>query len=208
MLRRRSLLVLLAAGLCLIVAGPAGLGKLTLLAGLDGAAAALLKEPAARGVALYRAGRYEEADAAFEEAGRVSTYNRGLSLATTGRYALSVAYFEAVLFANPADEDASANREIVARLVDPVIGVGDGVGSMAALAGRWRAVEASDGIAGKFVDSDRVRKPLDAGGLVASETWLETLSDAPGEFLKNRLRAEFDRRAAMGVIRPEEAEPW
>ena len=43
---------------------------------------------------------------------------------------------------------------------------------------------------------------------MASDDWLATLSDDPGEFLKLRLKAEYLRRSAQGLIRPREAEPW
>ena len=64
-----------------------------------------------------RAGDYAEADAAFAAAWRRATYDRGLSLAATGSYALAVAYFDGVLFVDPSDTDARFNRDLVARLV-------------------------------------------------------------------------------------------
>ncbi len=42
----------------------------------------------------------------------------------------------------------------------------------------------------------------------ASEDWLETLDDAPGEYLQKRLLAEYDRRRALGRPAPQEASPW
>ena len=84
MMRRLILPFLIAlCAACLWAAGPQSLGKIALLLGQPSIAADLLEEPGARGVALYRAGRYAEADAAFEKAGRSVTYNRGLSLAAT-----------------------------------------------------------------------------------------------------------------------------
>ena len=93
----RLALLLAAAGVAaLAAAGPASLGRLALMAGLPGLAAPLIADPAVKGVALYEAGRYPEADDAFRTAGRGSTYNRGLSLAATGDYPLSRAYFDAI----------------------------------------------------------------------------------------------------------------
>ncbi|MEO1961400.1 MAG: hypothetical protein ABGW82_10600, partial [Paracoccus sp. (in: a-proteobacteria)] len=114
---RPAALLILAAGLAaLAVAGPSALGRLALRAGWDGAAVRLLDDPAARGVALFRLGDYKAADEAFAAAGRGQTYNRGLSLAATREYALSVAYFDATLFANPTDDQARSNRDLVAAL--------------------------------------------------------------------------------------------
>ncbi|MDX1732602.1 MAG: tetratricopeptide repeat protein, partial [Aurantimonas coralicida] len=100
-----SFLALVVAAGAALAAGPAAFGRLALSTGLPGWAATLTAEPAVRGVALYRAGRYAEADLAFREAGSEATYNRGVGLAALGRYAEAVAYFDAVLFADPSDAD-------------------------------------------------------------------------------------------------------
>ncbi|MFD2814113.1 hypothetical protein ACFSYD_05630 [Paracoccus aerius] len=112
-------LIALAGIAALALAGPDALGRLALRAGLDRPAAILLSDPAGRGVALYGAGDHAAADAAFAQAGRSQTFNRGLSLAATGDYPLSVAYFDAMLFANPADEQARRNRDLVAAMYPP-----------------------------------------------------------------------------------------
>ena len=116
----RAALAIAALGLAaLTVAGAEAVGRLALRLGLDGAAARLLDDSAARGVALYRLGDHAAADAAFARAGRSETYNRGLSLAALGDYPLSVAYFDAMLFANPADEQARRNRDLVTAMYPP-----------------------------------------------------------------------------------------
>ena len=45
-------------------------------------------------------------------------------------------------------------------------------------------------------------------GIAASDEWLATITDDPGEFLRLRIRAEYDRRAQLGLIRPVEGDPW
>ncbi|WP_207103158.1 hypothetical protein [Paracoccus shandongensis] len=203
----RPALIALAGLAALAVAGPGALGRLALRAGLDRPAAWLLDDPAARGVALYRLGDFAAADAAFAKAGRSQTYNRGLSLAATGDYPLSVAYFDAMLFANPADEQARQNRDLVAAMVPPHQGE-------STVPGRIKGAGGLD--AGDIPISDLLanasgpewEKRLDAKGLAATDQWLDTITDDPGEFLKLRIRAEFDRRARMGLIRPEEGDPW
>ncbi len=194
--------LLAAAGaLALILAGPAALAKLALAVHLPGVAARLLDDPAIQGVALYRAGDYQAADDAFRKAGRGSTYNRALSLATTGDYLLSLAYFDAVLFANAADSQARENRNIVNELQPPVLGESNAAGRI--------AVTAIATPGGSPVDEiKRLGRPLDEGRRVADEEWLETLPDDQGEFLRLRLGAEEQRRTSLGVAAPEGGDPW
>lgn len=213
MMRRRAVPALLAlAAICAALAGPAAFGKLAHALGFPGVALMLVEEPAARGAALYALGRYQEADAVFEAIGRSVTYNRANTLAATGRYALSVDYYDAVLFADRYDAAARHNREVVAALVDPVIGEAAGRGRIAAL---LRA----DGIAAGALDAQdphapigpgerSLRKPVEARTVAADRAWLDTLADAPGEFLRQRLAAEHERRLTAGTAAPVEAVPW
>ncbi len=197
----RSWLILAVAGTALAAAGPSALGKLALEAGLPGLAAWLITDPGVQGVALYRVGKYPQADAAFAASGRDSTYNRGLSLAATGNYALSRAYFDAVLFANPADSQARDNRNVVAALVPPVIGQGNESGRIATL-----VVPPTNGpVVSSFATESR---PLGDGRRVADDAWLATLPDDPGEFLRLRLADEHERRLSLGLTPPEEGDPW
>jgi len=198
--------ILALALICLAVAGPQALGRLALVAGLPGLAAHLLSDPAERGVALYRAGDHAGADAAFAAAGRTQTYNRGLSLAATGDYLLSVAYFDAVLFSNPADAEARRNRDLVASMVPPETGDSIVPGRIAGAGGLGPGKPTATTTAGML--AIHWKRDANARGIVASDDWLATLADDPGEFLKLRLKAEYDRRAALGLIRPQEGEPW
>ncbi|MEI4472732.1 hypothetical protein [Frigidibacter sp. MR17.24] len=197
----RRALILGAAGVALMLAaGPGAAGKLLLALGLPGPAAALVRDPAARGAALWLAGDYARADAAFAEAGRSATYNRGLSLAMTGEYALARAYFDAVLFANPADSEARDNRAVVDRLAPKVQGEANSAGRIAA---RSRA---PDGPPVELFSA--VSRPLDEGRIVPDDDWLATLPDDPGAFLRLRLADEYSRRLAMGFTPPEAGDPW
>lgn len=199
------LILTLALG-CLALAGPQALGRLALAAGLPRLAAPLLSDPAERGVALYRAGDFAAADAAFADAGRTQTYNRGLSLAATGDYLLSQAYFDAVLFSNPADAEARRNRDLVAAMVPPETGDSIAPGRIAGAGGLGPGEETAATTAGTL--AIHWKRDVDARGIAASDAWLATIPDDPGEFLKLRLKAEYDRRAALGLIRPAEGEPW
>lgn len=203
----RPVLVALAGVAALVLAGPQALGRLALHAGWNGAAAALLSDPAARGVALYRLGDHAAADAAFARAGRTQTYNRGLSLAAVGDYPLAVAYFDAMLFANPADEQARRNRDLVAAMYPPEMGESTVPGRIRGAGGLPSDdVQIADLLAN--LSGPEWERRLDAKGLAATDQWLDTIVDDPGEFLSLRIRAEFERRARLGLIRPEEGDPW
>ncbi len=197
-----------AAGLCcILLAGPATWGRLALWGGLPGAAA-LLSDPAARGLALYRGGAFDAADAAFAEAGRSQTFNRALTLAATGRHALSVAYLDAVLFANPADDEAHRLRDLIDAMVPKTRGGGNVPGRLVGHGGMSASGAAeSRASASKTPDPER-KKPVTARGFAASDAWLDTLADDPGEFLRLRLLKEHERRAGLGLLRPEEADRW
>ena len=195
-------LILAAAGIAaLAVAGPASLGRIALMAGLPGTAAALIADPAVAGVALYRDGRYPEADDAFRAAGRSSTFNRGVTLAATGDYPLARAYFDAVLFAAPGDSEAREDRNLVNALIPPVVGEGTEAGRISVVP---IAVPGGMPTEGATLGGRR----LDAGGLVADAAWLATIPDDPGEFLRLRLADERRRRLSLGQIPPEEGDLW
>ena len=196
-------LLLAAAGLAaLALAGPAAIGRLALVAGLPGLAAPLLGDPGVKGVALYRAGRYPEADEAFRAAGRSATFNRGVSLAATGDYPLARAYFDAVLFAMPGDSEARDNRNLVAALIPPVVGEGNEAGRISVTPiATPGGTPVEQGVVG-------YGRRLDAGGLVADEGWLASIPDDPGELLRLRLADEHRRRLSLGQTPPEEGDLW
>lgn len=199
-------LLVVAALACLAVGGQPALGKLALLAGRYELAARWLPGPGARGVALYHLGRYQAADAAFREAGRSATYNRGLSLAVTGDYPLAVAYFDAVLFATPQDHQARDNRQRVAALIEQSAAATDAPGRIAALVAGAEAAHAQAHPPNPNVST--LQQKAQRRGLVATDAWLDTLADAPGEYLQKRLRAEYQRRAEQGLVVTDEARPW
>ncbi|WP_118138763.1 hypothetical protein [Oceanicella sp. SM1341] len=211
-------LIACAALALALAAGPDAWARLAWRAGAPGLALPLLADDAARGAALYELGRYAEADAAFARVGRSATYNRGLTLATTGQPGLALDYFDAFLFSNRFDAEARHNRETVSALVEPVVGEAMGHG-------RIRTVLAEEGVATAAFDperpdadlvlaaDDRLRaspkRPVDGARTVAAgSAWLDTLADAPGAYLRSRLAAEMERRRATGQAAPEEAERW
>lgn len=202
----RPVALLLAGLACIVLAGPQALGRLALWTGLPGASL-LLSDPAARGLALYRGGAFQEADAALAEAGRGQTFNRALSLAATGRHALSVAYLDAVLFASPGDAEARRLRDLIDSMVPKVRGDSVAPGRLPG-AGGLGPGEALAGTGAASTPDPEWKKPIEARGFVASDAWLQTITDDPGEFLRLRLAKEHERRSGLGLIRPEEGERW
>ncbi|WP_181704930.1 hypothetical protein [Chthonobacter rhizosphaerae] len=205
-MRRAALMALLGVA-CVALGGPSAWGRLTLWAGAPGAAAVMLDDPAAKGLALYRAGDFEAADAALAQAGRGQTFNRALTLAATGEHALAVAYLDAVLFANPADAEARRVRDLIDAMVPKVRGDSVAPGRLAG-AGGLSGAGAPNGEGRPSTPDPEWKKPIEARGFVATDAWLETITDDPGEFLRLRLEKEHERRAALGLVRPEEGDPW
>ena len=214
----RLRLVTLAALACALAAGPQAWGKLAWQAGFPALAVPLIGDPAARAAALYDAGRYTEADAAFAAVGRSATYDRGLSLAATGEHALSVAYFDAVLFANRYDAEARHNRDTVAALVPPVVGEAMGHGRIEAMlseAGVRTAAFDPDAPDQRIVETEldpqreSNRRPVTGDRAAAADgAWIDSLEDTPGAYLKARIAAEMERRRATGEAHKEETDPW
>ncbi len=214
--RTFRLLLVISLVICLCIFGIRTLSKIAWMAGWPRVTLALNNDPLVEAAALYKLGRFEEADEIYEGIGLNTTYNRGNTLAMTGNYELSLAYYNAVLFADRWDKDAAYNREIVASLVPPVIGEAMGKG-------RVEAVFKKEGIDVFEFDKDNpmapvldareknvreLRKPLDERSITADRAWLDSLADAPGEYLANRLAAEHLRRMEGGELHSPEQSPW
>lgn len=95
-------------------ASPDREGYRLLQAGDPAAAAGVFDDPRWRAVALYRAGRYEEAAAEWESlSDPESLYNRGNALAQLERLEEALQAYEAALHFRPDDPDILHNRDLV-----------------------------------------------------------------------------------------------
>jgi len=82
------------------------------------AAARLFSDPAWKGAALYRAGKYRAAAKAFAAAkGAQADYNRGNALARAGQLQKAIDAYDAALKAQPDMKDARDNRALVKKLL-------------------------------------------------------------------------------------------
>ena len=215
-MRQRVLWLLAVVVLPLAVAAAFGLngaapfGRLALSLGLSGPAAVLLDDPQWRGIALYRAGRFEEAAEAFRAAGPKASFNRGNALTRAGRYREAVAAYDAALYRTPGHDAVRYNRDLVSPLVTAVVGE-------VRAGGRIAAGSSTDGPTrdGKTVEpvpaepniSD-VRRAFDGQSIIASRQWLTTLADDPGRYLKLRIAAERRQRRDAGLAAPPAEQPW
>ncbi|HNP29124.1 MAG TPA: VWA domain-containing protein [Nitrospirales bacterium] len=82
-------------------------------------AAALFQDPGWKGIAHYRAGKYQEAEKSFSIVDTPEGhYNRGNALANLGRYEEALASYQATLTQQPDHADAQHNLEIIKQLLD------------------------------------------------------------------------------------------
>lgn len=212
---RRALpaLCLALALAAIAAAGPAAWGRLALRAGAPGLAADLIETPRWRGVALYEAGDYPAADLAFQAAGRGATYNRGNTLALTGRYGLAADYFDAVLYADPTDSDARANRALVEGFIKREGGDGGGTWGKVGVANA-EVVATNPGTYEMHIQAlmrarPRLPRPSDSiQSVEATPDWLRTIPDDPGRYLKLRIAAEHAGRVSDGTAPRGTGDPW
>jgi Ca-activated chloride channel family protein len=88
-------------------------------AGNAGEAAGLFENPEWRAVAEYEAGAYAQSAARFAEQDDTrNLYNLGNALARQGEFESAIDAYEQVLEADPENEDAAFNRDLLERLLE------------------------------------------------------------------------------------------
>lgn len=210
--------------IAIALGGAAPFGRVALALGMNKVAARLFDDPDWQGVALYRAGQFDAAAQAFEDAG--SLYNLGNAQVHGGRIAAALeAYDQAIV---TGDADAQANFDVVAAFyaglqIDPeALGLfperktGPQADSFIArgdarAAGTGSEVTNSNTMLGLAELDSRgrlgVRRIFDDKFMVADERWLNQLSDVPGEFMAARIAQEHKRREKLGLSPPEPEDP-
>lgn len=82
-------------------------------------AAALFQDPGWKGIAHYRAGKYQEAEQAFSSVDTAEGhYNRGNALAKLGRLPEALASYQIALTQQPHHADAKHNMEVIKKLLE------------------------------------------------------------------------------------------
>ncbi len=208
--------VLIAASF--LLGGTVPPGRVALALCLNGVAASLFTDLGWRGVALYRAGHFEEAGETFKAAGPDFAFQLGNTKAQLKQYAAALESWD-LASALRSDPDAEANFALVQAFyagtrLDPdsierwgedregpteeadiargaarAAGTGDNVTNTGATIG-LPEVEGRKQAA--------VRKVFDDRFVVASARWLATLEDLPGKFLRARIAEEHKRRVKAG----------
>lgn len=224
-MRALAILTALSFAIALALGGTAPLGRVLLAVGLPQLAIAGFAQQDWRGVALYRAGEFDAAAAAFEAAG--DRYNQGVAQARGGTYAAALETFDvAILQGHP---DARANFDVLAAYyaglgIDPAalglfpkrdkdgpemegfVAQGDG-----RAAGTGSEVTNTNTMLGLAELDSRgrlgVRRIFDDKFIVADERWLAQLTDVPGSFLKARIAEEHKRRRKLGLSPPDPEDP-
>lgn len=230
---RRWLIPVIAAGV-LVVTGLIGGGdpfaRLALRLGLPGIAAQVTDDPVLRGLALSGSGEHRKAAEAFAEAGSSQAYNHATALAMEGDYAEALLSYDDLLVRNPDNVDARANFSLLASIyggtelqlefMDLLTEEKEGpTGEAPEAQGGGRAIgdgaeadgDATDIFAPEIetgIGIRRAPKIFDDMFIAATDEWLTTLQDQPGQFLAERLLAEQKRRRANGTGVPEEEGAW
>ncbi|GAB0056674.1 hypothetical protein SIID45300_00982 [Candidatus Magnetaquicoccaceae bacterium FCR-1] len=94
-------------------------GMERLQAGEPSEAAQRFVDPAWKGSALYRAGRFEEAERAFQaQSGAEGWYNRGNALARQERHEEAINAYEEAMKRDPNHADARHNLDLVRKVLD------------------------------------------------------------------------------------------
>ena len=222
--------VLLTAVICLglsaLLGGTAPLGRALLAAGAPGLAVPFLTDPGWRGVALYRAGDWDGAEAAFDAARM--PFNLGNARVRQQKYAAALEAYDTARMRG--DPEASANFDLLSAFyaglaLDPETPINwftekDGIGEdVLASVAKGNARAAGGGSestnAGALIGlpelntrgREGVRKVFDDKFMVANERWLATLSDVPGDYLGARINFEFKRRRDLGLLPPDPEDP-
>ncbi|SNR67134.1 hypothetical protein [Puniceibacterium sediminis] len=222
--------VLLVGCLCLalsaMLGGTAPMGRVLLSAGMPGLAAPLFSDAGWRGAALYRAGRFSEAEVAFRAAREM--LNLGNAQVMQGAYAAALEAYDAGRM--KGDPEAGANFDLVSAYyaglaLDPDAEIswfakkdknGEAQPSSVAQGSARAAGTGSEATnAGALIGLPElesrgrlgVRRVFDDKFIMANRRWLATLPDVPGDYMAARITFEHKRRDKAGLSPPEPEDP-
>ena len=194
-------------------------------------AAVLAKDPSIAGEAFYRSGDFVRALQSWSKLHQAdSHYNRGNSLAQTGKFEAAIAAYDAALALDPEMEDAAFNRELVEKMKqekeqqdqensenesseqqsgdDSEQSEQDGDPSSESQQDSEQGDEESD----QQNEAEEDGEPSDSEiaqnwseeDAQAMEQWLRRIPDDPGGLLRRKFRNQHQRRGAPA----DESETW
>jgi Ca-activated chloride channel homolog len=158
-------------------------------------AAKHFRDPLRQGVALYRAGQFKEAAAAFARVDSAeAAFDRGNALVMVGKYSDAIASYDRALHRRPDWREAQANRDLAEarrKMLEPPKDDAGGTG------GELKADE--------FVFDDRSKQSRDTqevevvtGGKLSDEElqalWLRRVQTKPADFLRAKFSYQLSRR--------------
>jgi len=158
-------------------------------------AARLFVDPTRKGAALFRAGEFEAAAAAF---GRLNTpeshYNRGNSLVMLGKYTDAVAAYDRTLDVKKEWKNAQDNREIARIRAERMeLEGGDMTGGMLG------ADEIVFDEGGKNKSGGEETVEADSGAPLSDEQlrelWLRRVQTKPADFLRAKFSYQYGKRS-------------
>lgn len=213
--------------IAVLAGGTAPFGRVALALGSPRIAALLFTDPDWRGVAQYRAGRFDDAAATWANAGPQALYNLGNSRAQQGEYAAALEAFDLAMVGRD-DTQARANFDLLrAFYAGTAIEAGsfflpeekDGPTILAPIArGDARGAGSGDEVTntgGALALAEletragaHVRRVFDDTFIAANPRWLATLADVPGAYLAERISYEHKQRRDNGTGQQPQDTPW
>ena len=145
------------------------------------AAAEAFQDPMRQGIAWYRAGEFEKAEASFA---RVATpeaeFNRGNALVLLGEYEAAVERYDRALQLRPGWEPATTNREIAAARAERLEQTGGDMGD--------QKIGADEIVFDRKNNQDGQETEVDGGQPLSDAEmqalWLRRVQTKPADFLK------------------------
>jgi Ca-activated chloride channel family protein len=156
-------------------------------------AAERFRDPVRQGVALYRAGRFKEAAAAFARVDSPrAAYDRGNALVMAGKYPEAIASYEKALARRPNWHRAAANRALAQSRLEKLAPPADDAG------GTEGQVAADDIVFDDRAPSAGAQQTDTTAGGAASDAavqalWLRRVQTRPADFLRAKFAYQLSR---------------
>ena len=162
------------------------------------AAAERFTDPLRRGAALYRAGDFEAAAAAFARVDSAeAAFNRGNALVLLGRYEAAIDAFQRALQLSPDWPAAQANLAIAEARLAAMAPPDDDAGGTGGKLAADEIVMDSTGRSAKAEQEQLVEGPS-ASDAELRALWLRRVQTRPADFLKARFALQLKRRQGQG----------